>query len=262
MKSVVVTGAGQGLGRATALMLAEEGWAVVGLEVDVQRADDTRSALGDGHDVIVGDVTVRADLRSAASHAGSLAPLGGWVNNAAVYPLGNLHDPNEADVERVIDVNVLGTFWACSVAVQTFISQRSSGSIVNLSSIHARNAFPGWAAYETSKGAIESLTRYTAVEYAALGIRANAVAPGVARGPSVDRFLDEADDREVAMAMLTKGPPMARIGEPEEIAATVAFLLSERASYITGQCIGVDGGWSALCSPATLDPALQAAYAR
>jgi NAD(P)-dependent dehydrogenase (short-subunit alcohol dehydrogenase family) len=255
-----VTGAGRGIGHATALMLAGEGWRVVGLELDRDLAAEAKANLGADHDVVVGDITSRDDLRAAAARACELAPLGGWVNNAAVYPLGNLHDPVELEAQRVLDVNVSGTFWASSVAVQTFVSQRSPGSIVNFSSIHARNGFSGWAAYATSKGAIEALTRYTAAEYAAVGIRANAVAPGVVRGPSVERFLEEADDPAVALAMISQGPPMGRIGEASEVAATVSFLLSERASYITGQCIGVDGGWSTICSPAAPDPALASLY--
>jgi len=242
VKSVVVTGAGRGIGRATSLVLAQEGWNVVGLEINAEFASQTREELRDGHDVVVGSITVMEDLRRAASRAQELAPLHGWVNNAARYPLGNLHDPIAEEVDGVIDVNVRGTFWASSVAVQTFIAQQSQGSIVNVSSIHARHAFNGWAAYETSKGAIEALTRYTAVEYAAVGIRANAVAPGVISGPSVDALIDAGDER--VLALLSQGPPMGRFGRPSEIASVIGFLLSDEASYMTGQTLHVDGGWS------------------
>jgi NAD(P)-dependent dehydrogenase (short-subunit alcohol dehydrogenase family) len=258
MKSVVVTGAGRGIGRVTSLLLASEGWSVVGLEIDADLASTTRAELGDGHDVLVGDVAGLADLRAAAARACELQPLGGWVNNAVVYLLGNLHEPIEEEVDRSFEVNIRGTFRASCVAVQTFISQKSGGSIVNISSVHARHAFPGHAAYETSKGAIEALTRYTAVEYAGIGVRANAIAPGVISGPSVDLLIQDADER--VMAVLEHGSPMARMGRPEEIASTVSFLLSDRASYITGQTIGVDGGWSVICSPTSLDAELAAHY--
>ena len=115
--------------------------------------------------------------------ATGLAPLGGWVNNAAVVAQGTLHDADPDLVSRLFKVNVEGYFWGCAEAVTTFMAQRTSGAIVNISSLQARSAFPGWAAYDTSKAAVYGLTRYVAVEYGAAGIRANAVEPGAILTP-------------------------------------------------------------------------------
>lgn len=107
-----------------------------------------------------------------------VAPLTAWVNNAGIALGGNLHDPNQKEVQRLFDVNLMGVYWGCSAAIKSFIQNKISGSIVNISSIHGRSAFNGWAAYDAAKGGVDALTRYISVEYGPLGIRSNAIAPG------------------------------------------------------------------------------------
>jgi NAD(P)-dependent dehydrogenase (short-subunit alcohol dehydrogenase family) len=255
--SVVVTGAGAGIGRAIAERLAADGWQVVALERDERLAATLRSAVAE---VVLGDVAERASLDAAAAAARALAPLRGWVNNAGVTTQGTLHDPDPEQVRRLLSVNVDGTYWGCSAAVRAFTAQAGPGAIVNVSSIHGRAGAVAHAAYDTSKGAIEALTRHVAAAYGAYGIRANAIAPGAVLTQALERSFAEAEDGAARRAHLEEQAPLRRIGEPAEIAAVAAFLLSEQASFLTGQSIAVDGGWTAALVPPPLDPELAARY--
>ncbi len=251
-RSVVVTGCGMGLGRAIFERLIGDGWAVVGLEWDAALAEDAAAVPGAGA-VLTGDAADRDQLAAAATRATQLAPLGGWVNNAAVVRMGTLHDPQPDEVDETIRVNLMGPYWGASEAVRTFLRQRSPGAIVNISSIHARAAFSGFAAYDVAKGGVNALTRYLAVEYGPAGIRANAIEPGAIRTSMNQSVIDISPDPVRARREMAAIHPLGRMGEPPEIAAVAAFLLSDEASFVSGECIAVDGGSTARCYP--YDPA-------
>ncbi|MBC7812324.1 MAG: SDR family oxidoreductase [Burkholderiales bacterium] len=253
-KSVVVTGCGTGIGRAIFNRLLEQGWNVVGVEMQETLANEAREYAGDKGDVILADVAQPANLDAAADRAQQFAPLMGWVNNAGLAIGGNLHEPNPAEVERLFSVNLMGVFWGSSVAVRRFLAQKSGGAIVNVSSIHSTAAFAGWAAYDTAKGGIDALTRYTAVEYGPVGIRANAVAPGAIMTPLFKKVVADSANPEETLRSFSVLHTLERPGEPEEVAATAAYLLSDDASFVSGQVIAVDGGATARAFYFPADP--------
>lgn len=243
---VVVTGAGAGIGRAIAELLHRRGWFVVGIERDESLAQRLAAHLGGAGAVVTGDVTDRGTLTKARQCTDNLR---GWVNNAAVTLHEPLHRSSEHAVRRLLSVNLEAVFWGCAEAVSSFLETRTRGSIVNVSSIHARASFPNYAAYDTAKGGVEALTRYIAVEYGPSGIRANCVAPGAIRTQILQSDIDSSPDPAQREREYSSLHPLGRLGEPGEVASMVNFLLSEEAAFVSGQSIGIDGGAAARCYP-------------
>jgi NAD(P)-dependent dehydrogenase (short-subunit alcohol dehydrogenase family) len=259
-RSVVVTGAGQGIGLACFDRLLADGWFAVGIEIDPELAAQVEAVAAERGAIVVGDVAEPAVHHEAAARARAGAPLAGWVNNAGIATRGALHRPDLEAIRRVLDVNLGGAMWGCSAAATAFIEQRSGGAIVNVSSIHGRRGAVDHAAYDASKGGVDALTRNLAIEYGPIGVRVNAVAPGGIRTPLLEQGIARSADPEEALRVLESFPPLRRVGEPREVAAVVSFLLSEQASYVSGQSIAVDGAWSATFAPSPLDPELAERY--
>jgi 3-oxoacyl-[acyl-carrier protein] reductase len=236
----VITGAGSGIGEATARRFAAEGAVVVINDVEPERAQAVAAAIekaGGRALAIPGDVTrreaVEAMVRRAVEELGRLDVL---VNNAGINRDAMSHKMTEEQWDQVLAVNLKGTFL-CAQAALPRMRERGWGRVVNTSSIGSLGNI-GQANYAASKAGVIGLTRTLALEYAKYGITVNCVAPGAVMTPMLAGVPDAIREK------ITAGIPVGRIAEPAEIAAVHAFLASDEAAFITGQVIFVDGGMS------------------
>lgn len=232
---VVVTGGARGIGAAIIGAFVDEGARAVSLDLAVPEEELPRTRY------LRADVGDRASVEAAfATIDEAEGPLDILVNNAGIQRVG-LTETFDPDVWRqVIDVHLFGMFH-CTAMAFARMKPRLRGSVISISSTAAFVGIPGRGPYTAAKGAISALTRELAVEVATEGIRVNAVAPGSTLTPLVQQGLDDGSIRE---DWILSEIPMRRLGSVEEIASVVRFLASEEASYITGQTIVVDGGWT------------------
>jgi NAD(P)-dependent dehydrogenase (short-subunit alcohol dehydrogenase family) len=235
----VVTGGGSGIGLATCTRLAKDGFTVAAL--DLQPA----GAAGSAALTLVCDVTDEADVSAAmAAVTGRFGGIDVLVNNAGITgsrEAARCHETPVDEWDKVHAVNVRGPFL-CSRAVLPSMIARGSGHIITIASVAGLVAFPGRCAYTASKGAALMLTRSIAVDYAAAGIRANAVCPGMVYTPMTSWRLDQPELR----AAVEERIPAGRVATPDEIADAVAVLASGRIGYMTGHPLIVDGGMTAI----------------
>lgn len=235
----LVTGAAQGIGFACAQALAEDGFRVVLSDIKAEAVARAAQDLGQGAVAMACDM---GDMQAVGALfdriEAEVGPVQALVNNAGIALPGSFLDYDLDTFRKVLDVNLTGVFYATQRAARTMVARGLKGAVVNMSSINAVVAIPAIPAYCASKGGVMQLTKVAALALARDGIRVNAVGPG-----SIDtEMMAGVNANPEALRMALSRTPLGRIGSAREIADTVAFLVSDKASYITGETIYVDGG--------------------
>ncbi|MFD6886461.1 SDR family NAD(P)-dependent oxidoreductase [Streptomyces sp. NPDC059957] len=239
-RTALITGAASGIGRATALLLAEAGAAVHCADRDDQGLKETVELItkaggrATAHPL---DVTDRAAIKASIAQAGPLditAAIAGIMHSSSVL------ETSDEDLDRVLDINFKGVLRTCQEAARAMIAAGRPGSIITMASGAVDAAQPGLLCYSAAKAAVVQLTKTLATEVGPHGIRVNAVAPGWIRTPMTGRHSPEV--QEQTEAMMTRMSPLRRVGEPEDIAQAVLYLASDASSFMTGQILRPNGG--------------------
>ena len=232
----VITGAGSGIGAVLARHAAKDGYRVAAWDVDEEAVRATAAAIGEACVPSRVDITDDDAVRVAVDDLPEAPAL--VVNNAGVVRFGPLLELSAADWRTALDVNLTGTFLVARAAAARMIAEGLGGAIVNISSINGLAAAPGAGAYTASKAGVVMLTEHMALEWGAHGIRVNTVAPGL-----IDAGMSDAIYADPEVRRLRSGRvPLGRLGTAHDVADTVLFLGSDRAAYVTGQTLAVDGG--------------------
>jgi glucose 1-dehydrogenase len=251
-KTALVTGATSGIGRAIAVRLLQEGCNVAINYLEDKDAAEETARMGREAEPIAGTgnfkprtIAIQADItheeevvrmvRTTVEEFGKLDIL---VNNAGIHFSTSSHELRLSDFDKVLDVNLRGTFVCAREAIAAFLAAKIPGVIINISSVHQIIPKPKYIGYSASRGATGNLTRTLALEYSDRGIRVNAIAPGATATPINRPWVED----PVKYQEVVRHIPLNRVGNAEEMAAAVAFLCSDEATYITGQTLYIDGG--------------------
>ncbi|MBI5106030.1 MAG: glucose 1-dehydrogenase [Solirubrobacterales bacterium] len=249
-KNVLVTGGSSGIGQAIAVRFAQHGANVaINYLKQPEEAHDTEEQVhacvtrvqehGVKDVLVQGDVSKDVDVeRMVQETVDRLGSIDVLVNNAGIQVSRPSHELVNGDFDRVIDVNLRGSFMCAREAIRRFLEQGTGGTIINVSSVHQRIPKPLYLGYSVSKGGMQNLTTTLALEYADRGIRVNGIGPGATVTPINRAWIDNPAKREQVEAHI----PMRRAGDADEMAGVTCFLASDDAAYITGQTIFVDGG--------------------
>lgn len=244
---VVVTGGGSGIGRATSIAMAAQGFDIRIFDLSPEGAEETldlvRGAGGKGAFSQV-DVSDTESVRVAFS---GLPRLDALINNAGVAHVGNVLDATPEDIDRLYRINIRGVYHCLHFGLPVML-RHGGGSIVNLASIASKVGIPDRFAYSMTKGAVLSMTLSVARDFVDKGVRCNCVCPARVHTPFVDGFIAKTyPGHEAEMfAKLSAGQPIGRMGTPSEVASLIAYLCSPQASFITGSAYDIDGGFTLL----------------
>lgn len=247
-RRVVITGAASGIGRATAHAFARDGALVALLDNASERLESVQAELpGNGHLAIETDVASPAAVaRAFAQIREKFGHLDVLVNNAGINPTApSSVEIDEALYDRVMDVNVKGLFF-CTQAAMPLLRDAAGAAIVNMASVSGMIGWGGTSVYSASKGAVIGLTRFHAAELAPRGIRVNAVCPGSIRTPMVEAVFANVPDADAAWASTAALHPLGRVGTADEVADAIMYLASAKSSFVTGTCLVIDGGLTAI----------------
>ena len=248
-KVAIITGAGSGIGAATAVIFAKEGARVVIADIEKNKGMDTVDLIksNNGEAIFVQvDLTAADSIKKMViSTIETYDRLDILVNNAGIYLQANAVDTSEKDWNRIMDVNLRGVFLCCKYSIPEMIKGGKGGVIVNVGSEAGIVGIKNQVAYNVSKGGIIALTRSMAVDFATQNIRVNCVCPGTTETTLVKEALSKASDPEKARRELEMVRPANRLGRPEEIAYGILYMASDESPYATGTILSIDGGYTA-----------------